>query len=146
MVVPVQPDPTEANRFVLVGLPVYVTTQIPADDGADSNESRIVLANMSQATVGRDQEVTVTLVSGALRRLRPDRHPRHGGFDIGLLNAPGIVVLGGAPRNGARTEAGPHQPLRRTRGEVPRRPRQAATACLTAATTTAWLYAEVAPI
>jgi hypothetical protein len=27
----VQPDPIEANRFVLVGIPVHVTTQLPTD-------------------------------------------------------------------------------------------------------------------
>ena len=90
-----QPDPTEANRFVLVGIPVYVTTQIPKNGGAGTNESRIVLADMSQVAVGRDQDVNVTLLLERYRDYDQIGIRVTARFDIGLLNAEGVVVLNG---------------------------------------------------
>lgn len=91
----VQPDATVAGSFTLLGIPVYLTTQIPKNGGAGTNESTIVLADMSQVAVGRDLDVNVTLL--------PERYADFdqvgirvtARFDIGLLNAEGIVVLNG---------------------------------------------------
>ncbi len=91
----VQPDPTEANKFVLVGIPVYVTTQIPKNGGAGTNESRIILADMSQVAVGRDQDVSVALLAETFADFDQLGIRVTARFDIGLLNAAGVVVLNG---------------------------------------------------
>lgn len=91
----VHADPTEAGVFRLLGIPVYVTTQIPKNGGAGTNESRIVLADMSQVAVGRDQDVTVTLLSERYADFDQVGIRVTARFDVGLLNAEGIVVLNG---------------------------------------------------
>lgn len=91
----VQPDPTAAGSYNLLGIPACVTTQIPANTGAGTNESLIVLCDMSQVAVGRDLDVSVTLL--------PERYADFdqigirvtARFDIGLLNAEGVTVLRG---------------------------------------------------
>ena len=49
----IQPDPTEAGMYRLIGHPVTVTNRVPANGGV-GNESSIVLADMSQIAVARD--------------------------------------------------------------------------------------------
>lgn len=90
-----QPSPTEAGRTTLLGHPVYVTTQIPTNGGAGTNESRIILADMQQVAVGRDMDPTVKLLEeryGDFDQLALRVTAR---WDIGLLNAAGVVVLTG---------------------------------------------------
>ena len=89
----VHPDPTEAGRYVLLGHRVYVTTQLPTDLGGGSNESRIVLADMSQVAVGRDQDVSVKVLDqtyGDWDQLTLRVTTR---YDVGLLNPSAVVVL-----------------------------------------------------
>ena len=90
-----QPSPTEAGRLTLLGHPVYVTSQSPTNGGAGTNESRIILADMAQVAVGRDLDPTVKLLEeryGDFDQLALRVTAR---FDIGLLNAAGVVVLAG---------------------------------------------------
>jgi HK97 family phage major capsid protein len=91
----VHPDPTEAGRLQLLGLPVYVTTQIPKNTGAGTNESTIILADMSQVAVGRDEEITVTLLTETYADYGQLGIRVTARFDIAPLNAEGIVVLRG---------------------------------------------------
>lgn len=91
----VQPDPTERGGYTLLGHPVNVSTQIPTDGGAGTDESQIVLADLDQVAVGRDQDVQVTFLDqtyGDFDQLAIRVTAR---FDIGLLNGPGVVVLNG---------------------------------------------------
>lgn len=80
-----QPDPTAANVFRLVGLPVYVSTQMPA--------GTLLLVDMAQVAVGRDRDASVKLLDqtyGDYDQLALRVVSR---WDIGALNAEGIVRL-----------------------------------------------------
>jgi len=89
----VHPDPTEAGVFRLLGLPVYITTRIPKTGGAGTNESTIILADMSQVAVGRDQDVTVTLLAERYADYDQVGIRVTARFDVALLNDEGVVVL-----------------------------------------------------
>lgn len=89
----VHPDPSAPGTFQLLGLPVYVTTQIPKNGGAGTNESRIILADMSQVAVGRDEDVNVTLLEETFADWDQLGIRVTARFDVGLLNAAGVVVL-----------------------------------------------------
>lgn len=91
----VHPDPSAPGTFQLLGVPVFVTTQIPVNGGAGTNESRIILADMSQVAVARDQDVTVTLLSETYANYDQLGIRVVARFDVGLLNAAGVVVLNG---------------------------------------------------
>lgn len=91
----VHPDPTEAGVFRLLGLPVHVTTRIPKTGGVGANESTIILADMNQVAVGRDQDVSVTLLSERYADYDQVGIRVTARFDVALLNAEGIVVLRG---------------------------------------------------
>lgn len=91
----IQPDPTEAGSYRLLGVPVHVTTQIATNGGVGTNESRIILADMSQVAVGRDQDVTVALLAETYADFDQVGIRVTARFDIGLLNAEGVVVLNG---------------------------------------------------
>ncbi len=89
----VHADPTEAGVFRLLGLPVYVTTQIPRNGGVGTNESRIILADMGQVAVGRDLDPSVVLLSETYADFDQVGIRVTARWDIGLLNAQGVVVL-----------------------------------------------------
>jgi HK97 family phage major capsid protein len=91
----VHPDPSAPGTFQLLGVPVYVTTQIPTSGGAGTNESRIILADMTQVAVGRDQDVNVTLLEETFADFDQLGIRVTARFDVGLLNAAGVVILGG---------------------------------------------------
>lgn len=80
-----QSDPTQANTFRLLGLPVYVTTQLPA--------GTVILADMSQVAVGRDLDASVKLLDqtfGDWDQLALRVVTR---MDVALLNPEGVVRL-----------------------------------------------------
>lgn len=62
-----QPDPTEAGQFRLLGIPVTVTNRIPLYDDPNTTEveeySSIVLADFSTIAVARDLAPSVTVLS-----------------------------------------------------------------------------------
>jgi HK97 family phage major capsid protein len=91
----VHPDPTQAGVFQLLGLPVYVSTQIPVNGGAGTNESKIILADMTQVAVGRDEDVSIALLAERYADFDQVGIRVTARFDIGLLNATGVVVLNG---------------------------------------------------
>lgn len=90
-----QPDPTEAGTYQLLGHRVYVTTQIPTTGGVGANESRVVLADMAQVAVGRDQDVNVTLLAETYGDFDQVGIRVTSRWDIGLLNAAAVVKLAG---------------------------------------------------
>lgn len=80
-----QSDPTEANVFRLLGLPVSVTTQLPA--------GTILLVDMSQVAVARDLDASVKLLDqtyGDWDQLALRVVSR---WDIAALNPEGVVRL-----------------------------------------------------
>jgi HK97 family phage major capsid protein len=90
-----QPDPAEGGGYQLLGHPVFVTTQIPVNTGAGANESVIILADMSQVAVGRDQDISVTLLPERFADFDQLGIRVTARFDIAPLNAAAIVVLRG---------------------------------------------------
>jgi HK97 family phage major capsid protein len=91
----VHPDPTEAGRDRLLGIPVYPTTQLPTNGGAGTSESTIVLADMSQVAVGRDHDVSVTFLAERYADYDQVGIRVTARYDIGALNPEGIVVMQG---------------------------------------------------
>jgi HK97 family phage major capsid protein len=91
----VQADLTAAATYRLLGVPVHITTQLATDGGAGTNESRIILADMTQVAVGRDQDVSVTLLEETFADWDQLGIRVVARFDCGLLNAAGVVVLNG---------------------------------------------------
>ncbi len=91
----VQPDPTEAGAYRLLGHRVFVSTQIPATGGVGTNESTILFVDMSQVAVARDQDISVTLLDQTYAANDQLALRVTARFDIGLLNAPAVVVLQG---------------------------------------------------
>lgn len=91
----VHPDPTEAGGYRLLGLPVHVSTQIPADAGSARDASTIILADMSQVAVGRDQDADVTILTERYADYDQVGIRVTARLDVAPLNAAGIVVLAG---------------------------------------------------
>ena len=58
-----QPDPTQAGQYTLLGIPVRVTNRIPQNGGLNADESSIVLADFSTIAVARDLAPSVTVLS-----------------------------------------------------------------------------------
>jgi HK97 family phage major capsid protein len=94
----VEPDPTEAAKFRLLGLPVTITNRIPFEDDPATTTvteafTRVVLADFSQIAVARDLSPSVKLLDqtyGAYdqQAIRVVAH-----FDAAPLNPDAIVVL-----------------------------------------------------
>lgn len=91
----VQPDPTAPATYQLLGIPVHLSTQIPTNGGAGANESRVILADMSQVAVGQDEEVNITVLSETYGNFDQVAIRVTARWDIGLLNAPAVVVMNG---------------------------------------------------
>lgn len=91
----VTPDPTEANAYKMIGLPVKTTTQIPSNGGAGTNESTIVLADMDQVAVGIDEEITTAILTERYADYDQVGVKVTGRFDIAPLNPKGVVVARG---------------------------------------------------
>lgn len=58
-----QPDPTQAGVYTLLGLPVVVTDRLPVDATPTPDETSVVLADFSTIAVARDLAPSVTLLS-----------------------------------------------------------------------------------
>lgn len=91
----VQPDPTEAGAYRLLGHGVTVTNRIPQDGGAGSNESSIVLADMSQVAVARDLAPSVKLLDQTYADFDQQAIRVVTRYDAGPMNPDAIVVLRG---------------------------------------------------
>jgi HK97 family phage major capsid protein len=91
----VHPDPAEAGAYRLVGHRVHVTTQIPTNEGTGANESRILLADMSQVAVGIDDDFTFTLLDQTYGNYDQLAIRVTARFDIAPLNPQAVVVLQG---------------------------------------------------
>jgi HK97 family phage major capsid protein len=72
-----------------------VTTQVSAAGGVGTNESTIILADMSQVTVGRDLDISVVLLEERYADFDQIGIRVTARFDIAPLNAEGVVVLRG---------------------------------------------------
>jgi HK97 family phage major capsid protein len=91
----IQPDPTQAGAYVLLGHPVTVTNRIPADGGVGTDESSIVLADMSQVAVATDLSPSVTILRERYADYDQQAIRVVARYDIGPLNAEAIIVMRG---------------------------------------------------
>lgn len=90
-----QPNPQDALGYTLLGLPVRVTTQIPANGGVGADESTIILADMQQVAVAIDQDLTVAILTETFAQFDQIGVRVTARMDVAPLNPAGIVVLKG---------------------------------------------------
>ena len=58
-----QPDPTKAGGFTLLGLPVTLSNRIATNGGAGTNETVVILADFSTVAVARDQAPSIRFLT-----------------------------------------------------------------------------------
>jgi HK97 family phage major capsid protein len=91
----IQPDPTEAGAYRLLGHGVTVTNRIPADGGVGDNESAIVLADVSQIAVARDLSPSVKILDQTFGDYDQQAIRVVARYDAAPLNPDAVVVLRG---------------------------------------------------
>lgn len=91
----VQPDPTEAGAYRLLGHAVTVTNRIPDDLGAGNNESAAVLFDPSQVAVARDLAPSVTILDQTFGDYDQMALRVVARYDAAPLNAEAVVTLEG---------------------------------------------------
>lgn len=82
-----QPDPQVANRFVLVGIPVAVSTQVPA--------SKAILMDSRQVAIVRDLAPSVRFLTERYAEFDQVGIRVVARYDLGVLNPAAVVVLSG---------------------------------------------------
>ena len=87
----VQPDPTEAGAYRLLGHPVLVTNRVPVTDG----ESSIVLWDPSKVAVARDMNPTVTVLDQLYGDYDQQAIRVVARYDAAPLNPEAVVLLNG---------------------------------------------------
>lgn len=87
----VQPDPTEAGAYRLLGHPVLVTNRVPVTDGASS----IVLWDPSKVAVARDLNPTVTVLDQLYGDYDQQAVRVVARYDAAPLNPEAVVLLNG---------------------------------------------------
>lgn len=86
------PDPTVANGYTLLGLPVSVTNHLAPGAPTDGPAS-IVLADMSQIAVGRDHEPTVEFTTERYFEFDQIAVRVTTRYDLAPRNAKGVVII-----------------------------------------------------
>ncbi len=74
---------------------MYVSTAIPTNTGAGTNESLILLVDMAQIAIGRDLEPRLDVLKETYGDFDQVALRVIARMDIGALNAPAIVKLAG---------------------------------------------------
>ncbi len=82
-----QSSPAEAGRMTLLGIPVYVTTQLAT--------GTVILADMNQVAIGRDLEPRLDVLRETYGNYDQVALRIVARMDIGALNPAGLVVLTG---------------------------------------------------
>lgn len=91
----VQPNPQEATSYLMLGLPIYTTTQIPSNGGAGTNESTVILADMDQVAVGQDLDAKVDLLTETYADFDQIGIRVVARMDVAALNPSAVCVLKG---------------------------------------------------
>jgi HK97 family phage major capsid protein len=93
----VQPDPTDAGAYRLLGHRVTVTNRLPMYDSADADAepdvSTVVLWDPSQVAIARDVMPSVKVLDQTFAQFDQQALRVVCRADIGALNAEGVVVL-----------------------------------------------------
>lgn len=90
-----QPDPTQPGQFTLLGHPVALTNQIPANLGAGANETLMLLVDMAQVAVAVDVYPEVTILDQVYALTDEVGIRVVMRADLSELNARAIVKLAG---------------------------------------------------
>jgi HK97 family phage major capsid protein len=88
----IQPDPTEAGAYRLLGHPVKVTNRLPKDA---EDESAVVLWDPSQVAVARDVMPSIKVLDQTFAQYDQQALRVVSRADIGALNAEAVVILRG---------------------------------------------------
>lgn len=91
----IQPDPTEAGAYTLLGHRVTVTNRIPVDTAPTPDTTSVVLWDPSQVAVARDLSPSVTFLRERYAEYDQQAIRVVARYDIGALNAEAVVVLRG---------------------------------------------------
>jgi HK97 family phage major capsid protein len=91
----IQSDLTAAGRYVLLGHPIALSTQMPINLGAGTNESIILLVDMSQVVVAVGAEPQVTVLDQLYGNWDQQALRVVQRMDIAALNGAAIVKLTG---------------------------------------------------
>jgi HK97 family phage major capsid protein len=90
-----EPDPTQAGVYRLLGLPVTVTNRIPFNLGAGGNETAVVLWDPAQVAVARDLSPSVKLLDQTYAQFDQQAIRVVAHYDAAPLNPDSIVVMRG---------------------------------------------------
>jgi HK97 family phage major capsid protein len=95
-----EPDPTEAAKFRLLGLPVTITNRLPIEDDPATTTvterlTSVVLADFSQIAVARDLSPSVKLLDQTFAQWDQQAIRVVAHYDAAPLNPDAIVVLRG---------------------------------------------------
>ncbi len=90
-----EPDPTAAGAYRLLGLPVTVTNRIPFNLGAGGNETAVVLWDPAQVAVARDLAPSVKLLDQTYAQFDQQAIRVVAHYDAAPLNPDSIVILRG---------------------------------------------------
>lgn len=91
----IQPDPTEAGAYRLLGHGVTVTNRIPVDTVPDPDATAVVLADFSQVAVARDLAPSVKILDQTFGHYDQMAIRVVSRYDAAPMNAEAIVVLRG---------------------------------------------------
>ena len=89
-----QPDPTQAGSYMLLGIPVTIVDRIPDTTGGTST-ARMALVDFSQIAVARDLDPSVTLLSERYADYDQQAIRVVARYDLAPLNPAAVVVLSG---------------------------------------------------
>ena len=90
-----QPDVTANAPFRLLGIPVTVTSRIPTNGGAGTNEGSVVLADFSQIAVARDLAPSVKPLDQTYADFDQQAIRVVARYDAAPLNPSAVIVLRG---------------------------------------------------
>ena len=90
-----QPDVTADAPFRLLGIPVTVTNRIPTNGGAGTNETSVVLADLSQIAVACDLAPSVKLLDQTYADSDQQAIRVVARYDPAPLNPSAVIVLRG---------------------------------------------------
>jgi len=88
------PDPTQDARRQLFGTPVSVSSQIPTNLGATTNESWILVVDMNQIAIGRRREIELSYSEHFAYQNDQIAVRTTGRFDIQPINVAGTQIIG----------------------------------------------------
>lgn len=91
----IQPDPTEAGAYRLLGHGVTVTNRLPVNTTPDPDTTSVVLADFSQIAVARDLAPSVKILDQTFGDFDQMAIRVVARYDAAPLNPEGVIVLRG---------------------------------------------------